>query len=379
MSRGVRDLRDLICVSRLTYRDSDEEIFSDDDRLARDFNSLSLSREYSDSRESSATSNRSANRVSDSGFATGISPEQDSLASQPTNEVLNGTKSKTNNRKKRKKKKPPQVHSEVSMGHELPKARPLPPVRSNSVISSSSDDESHDITTPLPRNIPMGRNRMGANFKAHQKRPRDGKFDDILTYLDANIVAEWLSRANDMVSDLSLWCHTGENFVQFAHFYISDFPDMQRQEILQMEYGIFMDELGLAYAVGRESGKVKYSDLTYLASAVLREYPSKLLSSKGAFLFLDHLDVLSSERAEPYKKLLSDVKVSTGNKQYAQWLLGTRAFALGSLWFAVVGFYRKLLGRDGALSENVPTTAQMRTLTKKDNTQHRLMQAMRYK
>lgn len=377
----MRDLRDLICVSRLTYRDSDDEIFSDDDRLARDLNSLSLSRDFSDSRESSATSNRSATRVSDSGFATGISPEQDSLASQHTEQVLNGTKQKTNNRKKRKKKKPPQagqVRTEVSMGHELPKAQALPPVRSNSVISSSSDEESHDISTQLPRNIPMGRNKMGTNFRPHQKRPRDGKFDDILTYQDANMVAEWLSRANDMVSDISLWCHTGENFVQFAHFYISDFPDMQRQEILQMEYGIFMDELGLAYSAGRESGKVKYSDLTYLASAVLREYPSKLLSSKGAFLFLDHLDVLSSEKAEPYKKLLSDVKVSTGNRQYAQWLLGTRAFALGSLWSAIVGFYRKLLGRDGASSENVPTPAQMKMLTKKDNTHHRLMQAMRY-
>ena len=100
MSRGIRDLRDLICVSRLTYRESDEEIFSDDDRLAKDFNALSFSRDASgNSRESSAASNRSG--VSDSGFATGISPEQDSLTQQVSKDAFTGASFKTNYRKKK--------------------------------------------------------------------------------------------------------------------------------------------------------------------------------------------------------------------------------------------------------------------------------------
>lgn len=37
MSRGVRDLRDLICVFRLIVRDSDEEVIFDDEVVVKDF------------------------------------------------------------------------------------------------------------------------------------------------------------------------------------------------------------------------------------------------------------------------------------------------------------------------------------------------------
>jgi hypothetical protein len=43
--------------------------------------------------------------------------------------------------------------------------------------------------------------------------------------------------------------------------------------------------------------------------------------------------------------MLSDVKCSTRNKQYAQWLLATRSFAIVSCWSAIVNFYRNLLDR----------------------------------
>jgi hypothetical protein len=46
-----------------------------------------------------------------------------------------------------------------------------------------------------------------------------------------------------------------------------------------------------------------------------------------------------------YKKMLSDVKCSTRNKQYALWLLATRSFAIVSCWSAIVNFYRNLLDR----------------------------------
>lgn len=52
------------------------------------------------------------------------------------------------------------------------------------------------------------------------------------------------------------------------------------------------------------------------------------MSSKGAHLFLDYLDVLTSERATAYRRLLSDVKCGTKVKQYAQWLLAIRSFSL---------------------------------------------------
>jgi hypothetical protein len=79
-----------------------------------------------------------------------------------------------------------------------------------------------------------------------------------------------------------------------------------------------------------------------LIKAVFREYPIQLLSFRGAYLLLNYIDVLSSDRHdEEYKKLLSDVKCRTVNKQYAQWLLSIRSFALINLCWSVIKFFRK--------------------------------------
>ena len=74
MSRGIKDLRELICVSRLTIRDSDEDeipISDDEGRMSR-FGSLSISSETSgsESRQSSAKSNKGqGSRISPDIFA----------------------------------------------------------------------------------------------------------------------------------------------------------------------------------------------------------------------------------------------------------------------------------------------------------------------
>ena len=72
MSRGIRDLRDLICVSRLTVRHSDDEIFSSDEddnvaQLSRNMSRSSLSGSQC-SREGSATTERVGQRSPDSGI-----------------------------------------------------------------------------------------------------------------------------------------------------------------------------------------------------------------------------------------------------------------------------------------------------------------------
>ena len=141
-----------------------------------------------------------------------------------------------------------------------------------------------------------------------------------------------------------------------------------------MEHEILVEEVGLAFAVGKESRKVVRRDGTDLVSALFREYPSKLLSSKGTHLFLNYLDILTSDRAERYKKLLADVRCSTRNRQYAQWLLATRSFALVSMWSAIVNFYRNLLGQHG-IPPGLPVPA---VGSSRDNVhQRRLMQAVR--
>ena len=74
MSRGIRDLRDLICVSRLTVRNSDDDIFTSDDddvsQLTRKLSKASLSSQTS--RDSSAAAQRDGAPSPDSGIGKAL-------------------------------------------------------------------------------------------------------------------------------------------------------------------------------------------------------------------------------------------------------------------------------------------------------------------
>lgn len=350
MSRGVRDLRDLICVSRLTVRDSDEEIISDDENVTNDFDRLSLgSTDSCDSRNSG-----SGKRFSpDSGCVTNGETPPDVSASLelPVPSTVDLTVNESRSKRKRKKNKQ-KVLDTVPSRHELPmRHAPLPPVR-----PSSSFD------------VDMTSQPIGAS-----QPPKPLNFDDMLCYMDATVVSAWLTRSNENVGKLSDFCNTGDNFVRFAHFWLSDFPGVEKQEIFELENGILTEEISFAFTVGREQRKISYRDILNLSKAVFREYPGKLLSSKGPHMFLDYLGVLTSGKREDYKKMLSDVKCSTRNKQYAQWLLATRSFAIVSCWSAIVNFYRNLLDRLHHTNQTLFTSKDVND----DINQVRLSQAIR--
>ena len=346
MSRGVRDLRELICVSRLTVRGSDEEIITDEENdLLGSFSGMSLGK-----RKQQATKEKAASP--DSGCVTnGNSPETEVSTEGQHRPHPPASQLPTAARKRRKKKrKPLQSHR-----HELTNVAPLPPVRSESQVS---------FTSSSSEGMPSSEtNKSGTNFEY------------MLIYIDPSIISEWLQMSNHAVADLAEWCDKNDNFVHFAHFWISDFPDVQRHEIFKLEHSILLDHLNLVFASGRDVGKVKHKDLVLFLDAVFREYPAKLLSSKGTHLFLDHLDVLSSERTQSYKYLLSDVKMSTRNKQHAQLCLAIRAFALVSVWTAVVNFYKKLVPNNFT-SKGLPLLGLSRRKSNDLNTD-RLSQAIR--
>lgn len=410
MSRGPKDLRDLICVSRLTFQESDEEIISDDERLAADFDTLSLGSSGScDSRQGSVVQSKSliGPRISpDSGcIANGGSPPNGQMPvnSEELKLDLSGLHHRKKSKKTKRKKKA--LHVEPPR-HKLPKQAPLPPVgrsfSEESCVKSLSRSSSCDSgqVTPTPNSNETSTNTSSKSVndndgstlshkpkirireiqtnpepysstegdvdvesepvkptqpktKAGQKPPQSvsnpetGNFDEMLCFMDATVVSSWLTRANNNVTELSSYVLADDNFVRFAHFWLTDFPDTQKREIFELEVEILREELGFAFSVGRDQRKVTQHDISNLIGAIFREYPSRLLSSKGNFLFLDYLDILSSERTQKYKKLLSDVKCSTKNRQYAQWVLATRSFALVSMWSAIVNFYRNLLGRHG--------------------------------
>lgn len=397
MSRGPRDLRDLICVSRLTFRQSDDEVVSDDDYIARDWDEISLDSSGScDSRQGSAKQ-RQKGQSPDSGCGTnGGSPQDSTLSKGKESAELKLDLSGLNQKKKPKKKKKKKILETEIPKFPFPKPPPLPPVgrsisfeqvdnspQANTSVSlgnvakyvgsktnnqkPSESVKNVDVTTGLESSS-MSSIRDGVDEESSPIRPKSqggstyrvpaashaatGDYDSMLCFMDATVVSGWLGRANKSISDVACYINADDNFVQFAHFWLTDFPDTQKREIFELEIEILREELGFAFAPGRDEGKVSQRDISNLIGAILREYPVKLVSARGNILFLDYLDTLTSARTQKYKKLLSDVKCSTKNKQYAQWLLATRSFALVSIWCAIVNFFRNLLGRGGITSNN---------------------------
>lgn len=357
----MRDLRELVCVSRLTYCESDEDqVWSGEESVRHNLNSLSFSdgSSSSASRSSSAGKKAAPHRLqsSDSGFATNGSHAEraEITASPPTTQASSGPKSKPGKRKRKKKA----VQASAPQ-YDLPKPPVLPPVHKDPLLLTEAGDV-------------FSENPSGKNSGTVTR----GDYDAMLAYMDATMVAEWLAQANTSLEDMVTYCQQGDHFVQFAHFWLSEFPEVQKQEIYQMEHEILVEEVGLAFAVGKEANKILRRDVTDLISALFREYPAKLMSSKGTELFLDYLDILTSDKAERYKKLLADVRCSTHNRQYAQWLLATRSFALVGVWSAIINFHRHLLCQKGILAGH-PAPAVAGGSSKDNVYQRRLMQAVR--
>lgn len=389
MSRGIRDLRDLICVSRLTVRQSDEEIFSsDDERLTKassKLDKLSLASADEQSRGSSALSRKDL-QSPDSGIATTNNSPQESVenvsvkpnfATQPTFGQHDVPRSF---RKKKKKKK--KMLDVEPIRHELPKQPPLPPVlgSTHSRPSSSSSESSNSVEVlPLSNKSHNNcyKNQSSIKPTVHTSvSSTNGNFDEMLTYLDATVVSEWLQTSNRNVTDMATWCHGGENFVHFAHFWLSQVPDVQKHEFFKLEQSIILDSLSFCFAAGRNQGQIKHRDIVQFVSAIFREYPDKLLSQKGSFIFLDYMDILSSERQDAYKKLLADVKCSTRVKQHAQWVLALRAFTLVSVWLSGLNFYRKLL-TDVSDANHIAEPVPLAFVNKNDPNQVRMYHAIR--
>ncbi|RNA22779.1 hypothetical protein BpHYR1_041616, partial [Brachionus plicatilis] len=105
-----------------------------------------------------------------------------------------------------------------------------------------------------------------------------------------------------------------------------------------------------AFQVGLDSQSISMNSINQLLKAVFKEYPIQLLSFRGPYVLLDFVDILCSDRDNEYKKLLSDVKCRTVNKQYAQWLLSIRSFALINMCWSIIKFYRKTFKENLALA-----------------------------
>ncbi|XP_007882774.1 uncharacterized protein cyth3a isoform X5 [Callorhinchus milii] len=170
-----------------------------------------------------------------------------------------------------------------------------------------------------------------------------GLLDENFVYGDSAVLSDWLRRGSRALKDLKEWCNAGENFVRFAYFWLSEIPHNQKMKLLHLERGILKDQLCFAFARGLCAGKIQLRDLDAILSFTFWEYPQTILESNRLSVFLDHLDLMSSERTVELNGLLSDVKYSTRSPHAAQWTRAIRAFVLATLWLAVVKFYRSFV------------------------------------
>ncbi|XP_038274556.1 protein FAM220A isoform X5 [Dermochelys coriacea] len=186
--------------------------------------------------------------------------------------------------------------------------------------------------------------------------PERGRLDKAFNHFDSTSVTDWLEKVYSSISDLGVWCCTGDNFVHFAHFWLSELQYNQKRQLSELEMGIIEDELQLAFLKKLDS-ELQPSDLHSILAATLSEYPMGLLSNQKLYIFLDYLNVMSSEQTTGYKKMLSSIKYTTNNPQVTQWLLAVRAFVLANLWHAVVKGFPIPNVNQAAENGNIPLHA----------------------
>ena len=183
-------------------------------------------------------------------------------------------------------------------------------------------------------------------------------FAAIFDSINRDLIARWLKDANAIISQLSDWCQDGDNFVVFGHFWLTEFPGVERNSLVRMEHDIFVDRLASAFSA---ASQFRLCHVTALAEAVLHEFPRRLLSVEGPRLVLHWLDVLTSpKRCEQFCKTFSSVHCSTTCHQHSEIVLSLRAFALVSLVSAFVDFYQKLVDNHvhRRPDENIPTARE---------------------
>ncbi|KAG8145652.1 hypothetical protein E2320_012138, partial [Naja naja] len=166
--------------------------------------------------------------------------------------------------------------------------------------------------------------------------PENQLLEKIFSYFDSTLVTIWQEKAQGVLSQLGKWSASKENFVQFAHFWISELQHDQKQQLLELELGVIEDEVHLAFLEGLDAKDLQPSELSSILLVALSEYPMGLASNQHPYIFLDYLNLMSSPNTSGYREMLSNIQYPSKNPQITQWLLAIREFALANLWHAMV-------------------------------------------
>ena len=347
-SRSVKDLRELICISRLSIRDdesSGEDDVSGSDREASDLSPQDRTRtsfpdfkikksipqpsecEYSESYDSMVKSFDAFRNEKISRFQRDAARER-----KGNREIVVG---RPNSAVGRVKKPNANVDYKICHGKNYHAINANNHIRRKDHKLGKDDVDCHDDL--------KSQQFSGKNEEAAKQDDFDhGRVESILQFVDTSVISNWLERCNHELGDLVKWLREGHNFINFGNFILNNFHYSKQKELINMEVSFILDELELAFRVGINDRKLKIEDLHVLLEIVLKEYPSKLLGKKGPIQILEILIKFCCGKSGNHKDLLSDVRFATDNKQCIQWLLAMRAFSLINLSNGIVSFYKHL-------------------------------------
>ena len=312
--------------------------------------------------------------------------------------------------------KPKSPDSGVSSRAQTPAEHSSARSRTTGIVAE--EEEAEDATTPRHSlEAAIGRiEQLNLNFvredsavpltpRCFTARSRDlvGEVERLMAFVDADVVHEYLQRSNQILRSLRLWFNSeshlpssqshapraaissrGGNFLEFVHFWLTEFPGVERQELLRLEYENLCDELGFVFRVAENSPStgcsqdaepISRASLHRLLEVVLPEYPGELCRANGAHRFLDMLDTICSARNARFRNILSrlfmpnsatargsstrssasavfsssaalnsdsNAEVHPAFRKHMKWLLAMRAFAVLSFTQSPVEMFRQL-------------------------------------
>lgn len=294
MSRAVKDLRELINVSRLSFRDEENSVdHSYSSRLHLPDLEGGLQR-------------------------TGVAEEEAGRSFTKAHSFPRGTSRSA------------PVH-QASRGHEAAHK-----VRSSSVhpqaVTAPQVAPSH--YPPLDFQRPRGGGAVGSDTAG-------GTAEEVVARIDKEYLKELLAQSSSSLTALSLWWADPVKACKFMHFWLKEIDEMKRLELLQMEYSIVREEVQALFAVPLATGDVKVTNTHGLLHAVLHEYPSAFCGANGRKVVIDVICLLASEKRDEFKKLLTDVHLSSKSKPAIESFLSLRSFGLVSMMHSIVCFFCK--------------------------------------
>jgi len=220
--------------------------------------------------------------------------------------------------------------------HELPKYQPLPAVRSEcwtAKTSTTARQQSAKETASID-SIDSGFITSDSPVLTDKHKTVE-ELDIVLRLLDTSVVLVWLEQTKRSTTDISDWCAEEDNFIHFAHFWLSEFPADRRSHMFEFEYGLLRDKI----ESGFRGQKPSPEQLASFLAVILHEYPEGRLSRiADSYTFLEHLEAL----AERHKRdsLLTALIYPLRNRQHYDYLLAVRSYAIVTICSAILDQYR---------------------------------------